>query len=195
MRIALALLLVAGCGAGDITTGDDTTGDDAPTIDGGGDDVPDATPANEPAGLMGTTSAHNAIRAGVGVGPLTWDPALAVIAQGWADQCVDQDAPIGLIDHNDNRSDTYPEYVGENVYGSGGSASGTDATALWASEESDYDYATNTCSGICGHYTQIVWRDTTKIGCGISSCPGLTYGNSVVCNYAPGGNVGGQRPY
>jgi uncharacterized protein YkwD len=186
----VAVLVGTACG-GDITsTGDDQVGDDAPP-------APDAAnpPEDEPAGLVGTTDAHNQVRAAHGVAPLVWDPALAAIAQAWAEQCVDVEAPIGLIDHNAGRSDGYPEYVGENIYGSGGPASGTDAVALWASEEADYDYASNTCSSVCGHYTQIVWADTTKVGCGIYSCPGLAYGNSVVCNYAPGGNIGGQRPY
>lgn len=205
---ALALVaLSAGC-VGSISGGaddDDDDGDDDPQSDGGGGGggdgggggAPDAgVPLDEePAGLEGITAAHNAVRAMVGVGPMTWDPEVAAIAQAWANQCVDVQAPAGLIDHNAGRSDGYPEYVGENIYGSGGPASGTDAVALWASEEADYDYATNTCSGVCGHYTQVVWATSTKLGCGISSCPGLTYGNSVVCNYAPGGNIGGQRPY
>jgi pathogenesis-related protein 1 len=191
MRTVLALVVLTGCGVGDISGGDDQASPDAPP----GTFI-DAMPAvDEPPGLVGVTSAHNAVRAGVGVGPLTWDPALAAIAQGWADQCVDNEAPAGLIDHNANRSATYPTYVGENVYGASGSATGTDAVSSWASESADYDYATNTCSGICGHYTQIVWRDTTKVGCGISTCAGLTYGHSIVCDYGPGGNVNGQRPY
>lgn len=196
-------LLAAACG-GEITPGDD---DDAPAPDADPDApdadptrpdadpaAPDATPADEPPGLVGTTAAHNQVRAAHGVAPLVWDPALAAIAQGWAEQCVDTQAPIGLIDHNPNRSDGYGEYVGENIYGSGGAASGTDAVALWVAEEANYDYDTNTCNGVCGHYTQVVWATTTKLGCGIHTCPGLTYGNSVVCNYAPGGNDGG-RPY
>src|SRR5262245_60500486 len=149
MRRWLLISLVAACG-GD---GDD----DSSTVD-----APPA--ANEPAGLEGTTAAHNAIRAAHGVGPLTWDPALAAIAQAWAEQCTDVQQPIGLVDHNEGRSDNYPEYVGENIYGSGGQASGTDAVALWAEEEADYDYAGNSCNGVCGHYTQIVWRTSTKIG-------------------------------
>jgi pathogenesis-related protein 1 len=65
----------------------------------------------------------------------------------------------------------------------------------WASERTNYDYATNTCNGICGHYTQIVWRATRKLGCAVGVCQNLTYRTSLVCNYGPGGNVGGQRPY
>ncbi|RIL07002.1 MAG: hypothetical protein DCC71_04625 [Proteobacteria bacterium] len=47
---------------------------------------------------------------------------------------------------------------------------------------------------VCGHYTRVVWATTELVGCGIASCPGLAFGNSVICNYGPGGNTGG-RPY
>jgi pathogenesis-related protein 1 len=164
----------------------------------GGDDTGDSGDGppitNEPPGLEGTVAAHNAVRAEVGVEPLTWDPDLAAIAAAWAARCIDDEAPSGLIDHNEGRSDTYPEYVGENIYGSSGQASGTDAVASWAEEEADYDYASNSCNGVCGHYTQIVWRATTKVGCALHDCAGLQFGSTVVCNYAVGGNSGG-RPY
>ena len=189
---ALALLAAAGCGADD---GSATTADDGAAATDAAIDAPPIV--GEPPGLVGTTAAHNAARAQVGVGPLTWDPALAAIAAAWAAQCHDTDAPIGLIDHNPGRSNGYPTYVGENIYGSGGGASGTDAVALWISEQAHYDHATNTCAGgaICGHYTQVVWRATTKVGCALHDCPGLQYGSSVVCDYGPGGNIGGQAPY
>lgn len=101
-----------------------------------------------------------------------------------------------MIDHNAGRSTGYPYYVGENTYAAGGSTiNPAQAVGLWASEASQYDYASNSCSGVCGHYTQIVWRSTVEVGCGFAVCPNLQYGASLVCNYAPGGNVGGQRPY
>ncbi len=172
-------------------------GADAPI--GGGADAPVAlidARNDEPAGLSGITALHNQVRAMVGVAPLTWDPDLAAVAQGWADQCVDVQAPIGLVDHNAGRSDTYPGYVGENIYGSGGSATPQGAVSLWASEQANYDYASNTCATgkVCGHYTQLVWAATERLGCGLSNCPGLTYGSTIVCDYSPGGNTGG-RPY
>jgi pathogenesis-related protein 1 len=188
------VVVSAACSGQILPGGDDDPGDDDP----GGRDAqpggPDAVFADEPPGLVGTTAAHNQVRAAHGVAPLTWDPALAAIAQRWAEACVDQQAPAGLIDHNPGRSDDYPGYVGENIYGAAGPASGTDAVARWAAEEADYDHATDTCSRVCGHYTQVVWATTTQVGCGIHTCPGLVYGNSVVCNYAPGGNTGGP-PY
>jgi pathogenesis-related protein 1 len=66
---------------------------------------------------------------------------------------------------------------------------------LWASERPSYDYASNTCSGSCGHYTQLVWRATLKLGCAIGDCPSLAFRTALVCDYGPGGNVGNQRPY
>ncbi|HVV87929.1 MAG TPA: CAP domain-containing protein [Kofleriaceae bacterium] len=199
----LLALLAAGAAftAGAAACGDDGggAGTDAPPgsdPDAAPGDV-DAPPAGEPPGLEGTVAAHNAVRAEVGVGPLTWEPALATIAANWAAQCVDTEQPIGLVDHNAGRSDGYPTYVGENIYGSGGQATGTDAVALWASEKAHYDHATNTCAAgqICGHYTQLVWRATTKVGCALHHCPNLQFGWTVVCDYAPGGNIGNQSPY
>jgi hypothetical protein len=194
MRVvhAVIALTVAACN-GDIDGGDDDSGgggDGGGGGDsGGGIDAPPVV--GEPPGLVGTTDAHNVERASHGVPPLTWDPALAAIAQAWAEQCVDTMAPTGLIDHNPNRGQNYPESVGENIYGSGGQASGTAAVALWIQEEANYNLQNNTCSGVCGHWTQVVWRTTTKVGCGLHNCPGLQFGSSVVCNYAPAGNSGG----
>lgn len=181
--------------------------------DAGSNPVPrDAQPApadgaapQEPAGLEGTVAAHNAARAEVGVGPLRWDPSLAAIAEAWVRQCRDVLDPRGLVDHNAGRSVGYPTSVGENIYGSMGTASGVSAVARWVGEKVNYHHDTNSCESscgpggnqpcVCGHYTQVVWRNTTRVGCARHSCPGLTYGNTVVCNYAPAGNVSGQSPY
>jgi hypothetical protein len=150
--------------------------------------------AIEPPGLEGTLAAHNEIRSALGIAPLVWDAELAASAQAWADQCVDLAAPIGIVDENADRSDGFPWYVGENVYGSAGAATGMAAVALWAAEAQSYDYESNTCSAVCGHYTQTVWAATERVGCGLSSCPELAFGNTVICDYGPGGNTGG-RPY
>jgi len=164
--------------------------------------VPDAAPM-EPAMLAGITQAHNDVRAMVSpqdpLPPLVWDAQLAAVASAWVAMCRDTAAPQGLIDHNPDRSVGQPSYIGENVFGGSGPPSVSavaQAVQLWASEGASYDYATNSCSGgTCGHYTQIVWRATRKLGCALGDCPGLTYRTSLVCNYGPGGNVNGQRPY
>jgi hypothetical protein len=71
----------------------------------------------------------------------------------------------------------------------------------WASEADDYHYDTNTCSGACGHYTQMVWDDTRRLGCGYKMCTtgspfnGFPTWHFWVCDYDPRGNLNGIRPY
>jgi hypothetical protein len=76
--------------------------------------------------------------------------------------------------------------------------------AAWGGEASFYDYATNSCSAgkDCGHYTQIVWRDSVRAGCAHHTCTtNSPFGaqnpswDFWVCDYEPPGNVVGQRPY
>ena len=113
---------------------------------------------------------------------------------GWAETCTDEDAYVGLLDHNPNRGADYPGSVGENIFAASYVASGADAVAYWVAEKQYYDYDSNSCSRVCGHYTQVVWRETTKLGCGVYNCPNLDYNYAIVCNYAPAGN-NGSRPY
>jgi pathogenesis-related protein 1 len=163
-------------------------------------DRPDAAGGiGEPAELDGITLAHNVVRAAIDTDvplpQLAWNDALEATAAAWAAQCIDMDGVAGLVDHNPNRSQGHPYYVGENIYGSSGNATAEGAVELWVSEGEDYDYATNSCSGLtCGHYTQVVWRATRELGCAKHDCPGLTYGSTIVCDYGPGGNDG-NRPY
>jgi hypothetical protein len=147
--------------------------------------------------------AHNQARSGPlnpppspALPPVSWDAILGDSVYNYAIRCVGQG---GLLMHNANRSTDYQAlggdgYVGENIYGSSGRTVTPDAAVtLWMDEASSYDYASN--SGNAGHYTQVVWRDSVRIGCAIVDCPALTYHNTVICDYAPGGNVNGQRPY
>jgi len=199
---AIGLVVLMSCSG---NVGDDQgaplTDGQNPTDGPGSPDDSRAVPGGvgEPPELLGITLAHNQIRNAVDTPDplpfLTWSDSLATTAAAWAAQCVDTDAPIGLIDHNDGRSTGHPYYVGENIYGSGGSASAQEAVTLWASEGANYNYAANSCSGAtCGHYTQVVWRATLEVGCALQVCPGLQFGASIVCDYGPGGNSGG-KPY
>jgi pathogenesis-related protein 1 len=170
-----------------------------PMHDGTVADVPGGV--GEPAELAGMTLATNQVRAMVVTDPplpsLQWDPQLASYAAAWLAMCQDTEAPIGLVDHDPNRTNVagYP-YIGENIYASSGAATAQDAVTDWASEGTSYDYATNTCASgaVCGHYTQLVWRTTTHVGCALKSCAGLAFPSTIVCDYGPGGNDGG-KPY
>lgn len=116
--------------------------------------------------------------------PLTWDDDIAAVAQAWAEGCV--------FEHSGGD-------LGENLaFFSGETSTGADVVALWAAEAADYDLASNGCAAgrVCGHYTQIVWRDTTRVGCGAALCTiNGSEGRSWVCNYNPPGNWVGERPY
>ena len=151
--------------------------------------------SGEPAELTGITDLHNRERRKVGVPGLAWDPALAAIAQAWAAKCTDKDAPSGLVDHNPNRGVGYQGSVGENIFGSTATPSAQQAVGSWVGELQSYNYAQNTCSGVCGHYTQVVWKTTQKVGCAVYTCNSLKFSGTLVCNYSPAGNVNGQRPY
>nr|CAH8865996.1 unnamed protein product [Trichobilharzia regenti] len=116
---------------------------------------------------------------------LQWDNDLAYHAQLLADECV--------FRHNDVELPQY-KYVGQNIaiY-----PTVEKAVAAWFDEYKEYDYNTQYCYGVCGHYTQMVWQNTTHVGCGLRNCTQrLGYqGISVICNYGEGGNWGGQYPY
>ena len=195
----IALGVVAAC-SGDI---DSSSLTDASGGGGSGTNYMDAPAATgEPANMMGTTDAHNAIRAmvdttNIAAGPLPpmkWDPALATLATNWASQCTDMDGN-GLVDHSSQqyRSNAAGyQYVGENIYASGGNATGPQAVDYWAMEKANFTYP-NVTSGT-GHYTQIVWRTSVNVGCALVNCPALQYKSVVLCNYGPGGNSGGA-PY
>ncbi|XP_052061740.1 GLIPR1-like protein 1 [Mytilus californianus] len=128
---------------------------------------------------------------------MTWSKQLASVAQAHADKCI--------WSHNSERSSQASSfsYVGENLYVTTSSYEYLDkGVASWVNEKKDYDYASNSCSGVCGHYTQLVWADSTKLGCAVGSCPTMTNLPSyfknvkfVVCNYGPGGNYNGRKPY
>jgi hypothetical protein len=183
-RWGLVFAILAACG------GDDGSG--------AGTDAPTGSNSGEPANLAGILAAHNTVRAMVQtspeLAPLTWNADLAATAAAWVAKCTDTDHN-GLVDHNDGRSDGHPYYVGENIYASSGTASGPDAVTSWAAESAHYTYSTNTCNGVCGHYTQIVWRDTLEVGCALGTCAGLQFPSTIVCDYGPGGNISNQKPY
>ena len=82
---------------------------------------------------------------------------------------------------------------GENLYKiTGGRIAPSNVVEQWAAEARDYQYKSNTCRGVCGHYTQIVWRNTKRVGCAVARS-GRT--EVWVCNYDPLGNWVGERPY
>jgi hypothetical protein len=155
----------------------------------------------EPSSVTGVTARHNQVRANVSppanppLPPLCYDASVASVAQQWADGCTWA-----------HRSNLQQLGLGENLYAytTSGPPPATPqllAVDAWAAEASNYNYAANSCSGVCGHYTQVVWRNSDRLGCAVKQCTtgspfaGFPTWWFVVCNYQPPGNYVGQRPY
>jgi len=112
---------------------------------------------------------------------IKWDSQLARSAQDHANKCVFEHTSASV------RS------FGENLWASPANNPGT-AVRLWFDEVRDGQCnCFNTYKACCGHYTQIVWAETNKVGCGLAYCgnvanaPGQQY--LMVCHYNPAGNV------
>ena len=140
-------------------------------------------------------TAHNTERKKLGLPWLTWDDTMAKNAEQWAKIL----AQKWVMEH---ASPEVRKNMGENLYFFSTTArvlksDGSDASQMWIDEKPYYSYSTNNCtSRECRHYTQIIWKSTTHIGCGRASKKSPS-GTSVywVCRYDPAGNYVGQKPY
>lgn len=133
--------------------------------------------------------AHNAVRTQVGVGPVIWDATAADFAQRYVSTLA------GTCDLRHSAGSGY----GENLAAWTGDAPPTQAVAQWAEEKSSYRGGGGPFRNsdmVAGHYTQVVWRATTHVGCGRTSCSkdGFTW-TLLSCNYSPPGNMLGARTY
>lgn len=134
-------------------------------------------------------AAHNAERRAAGVQPMAWDAALAQRASAYAQHL----AATGTFQHSDRR---LRRGIGENLWtGTRGAYSPEHMVGNWASEKRWYQagmfpYVSRTGRWEqVAHYTQIIWRGTTKVGCAVSSARGR---DVLVCYYSPAGNVDGR---
>lgn len=145
---------------------------------------------NMPTQIAEFLKVHNDARAEVGAPPLVWDDKLAAFAQEWADHLV---AKGGGLEHRtdnkygENLAGYMPETGMRPVHGA----------KLWYDEIKNYDAVNNTKvdpNGVAiGHYTQMVWRKSTKVGFGIAMG---NDGMAILCaNYDPVGNFNNEHPY
>ena len=126
---------------------------------------------------------HNAYRATHCAPALTWSQQVATTAQQWANACTSNGQ--GGFAHDPQK--TYGESLAW-----GQSLSGTGAVDLWYAENSKYKFADPEWNSSVGHFTQLVWKGSTQIGCGVASCGGQ---NFWVCRYSPPGNFNVSTQY
>lgn len=129
--------------------------------------------------------AHNKVRATHGLQPLVWDEELAVSATDWSEHLAGSGCDLT------HSQDGY----GENLYMTSGWASEGEVVNSWADEAEDYDTRTHTCAQgkVCGHFTQIIWAKTERVGCGMARCG--VGGEVWTCKYDPLGNYAGRAPF
>ncbi|XP_026504729.1 GLIPR1-like protein 2 [Terrapene carolina triunguis] len=125
----------------------------------------------------------------------TWDAALARTARAWAKKCLFKHSP-----YLTEKFMSHPHYghVGENIWtGHYGLFGVPEAIKLWTDEVQHYNLQTNKCTKTCGHYTQVVWDNSHKVGCAVVFCriaAGIRDAAHFVCNYVPSGNYP-RKPY
>ncbi len=132
---------------------------------------------------------HNDIRAELYSGStLEWNQTLALSAQKYADIL----ASNGTFEHSGWG-------YGENLYASSYESLYSDAINVWYDEKDNYNYADNSCipGTQCGHYTQMIWKNTNEFGCGKAIYQSGQYQGwtVIVCQYDPPGNYIGEKPY
>jgi pathogenesis-related protein 1 len=188
--VAIVAVISACSGAGD----DEPAGGAA---GGGGQPSKPGTPpvTSDFPDARAYVDAHNQVRAAVKepagysgswqpVPPVAWSDEVAATAQQWANH-LKETKNCGL-EH------AMGSGYGENL-AAGTSVDAERAVEMWASEIENYSYSPKyTFETNTGHYTQIVWRGTERIGCASAACSNR---NVVVCRYDPPGNFIGAKIY
>lgn len=137
-------------------------------------------------------AAHNRERAALDLPALEWDDKLSADARTWARAL----SSTNSFEHSrDNPDDPDPQ--GENLWaGTPGAFSPEQMVGLWIDEKHNYrpgpipNVSRTGDFEDVGHYTQVIWRATRKVGCAL-----VTGGaeDVLVCRYSQGGNVIGEQ--
>ena len=160
---------------------------DCPAVDASSGHGPRFTPPDELATRL--LAAHNQARAEAGVPPLVWDRELAAAAAAYGPTLTHLGRPI----HAERLGRNCPH---ENLLQSSrGGRTPEQMVAYWVSERHNYVPGTFPNVSRTGrwsdvaHYTQIIWRATTRVGCAVHA--DLNY-DWLICRYTPPGNIDGR---
>lgn len=134
---------------------------------------------------------HNAARAEVGAPPLVWDSALAISAASYGPALA---ASVGPLRHSPR--ETRPGQRENLAMAWTETTSPEQLVGLWTDEKRIFFTGVFPAVSRTGkweevaHYTQMVWRTTTHVGCALYPAPnGWTY---LICRYTPPGNIDGK---
>ncbi|KAL1124716.1 hypothetical protein AAG570_001339 [Ranatra chinensis] len=117
---------------------------------------------------------------------MKWHKGAANSAQKWASAC-------RMLTHDTVKGRWVEKFgsCGQNIFISTQQVPWHYAIKTWYLEKNNFTYGSQNNSLIdVGHYTQLIWYATHRLGCGFSKCltpAGKTY-FSYVCNYCPIGN-------
>ncbi|WP_298466441.1 CAP domain-containing protein [uncultured Erythrobacter sp.] len=205
MMVSALALCIAACGGDDApppAAASAPIAAPSPTPSPSPSPSPTPTPTPTPTGggtssaqdrlLQSMLASHNQARAEVGTPDLVLDADLSRQALEYATEM----ARTGSFQHSPGSS---RPNQGENLWaGTAGRFTHEEQAAGWIDEKQYYihdrfPYVSSTGRWQdVGHYTQIIWRNTERLGCGIATGGNRDY---VVCRYSPPGNVTGQFAY
>jgi len=155
-----------------------------------------APPPPPPSSGNSWVDLHNQFRAQYGVGPLSYDGGLSQDATNSLSYYLSSAQPRGCGDIQHDTAYLWANGIGENLYTYGvwGMALSNDdnshineAINSWMSEANDWFGHTG---GVTGHFTQVVWRATSLVGCGVRYCDNGGSNVMVSCRYRVAGNSG-----
>jgi len=144
-------------------------------------------PANVAARIL---AIHNRERAAADVAPLVWDPALEAGAAAYAREL----AARGVLRHSNRQA---RRGIGENLWmGSRGYWPVDAMVGSWTAERRFFragvfpNVSRNGNWAEVGHYSQMIWPTTTRVGCAIGTSQRW---EALVCRYSPAGNIDNRR--
>jgi len=114
--------------------------------------------------------------------PLVWDSDLADAAKADIAECTPDPehkragSNLSSVNPAPENYDAWVEFARTAVHG-------------WHEEETKYPYNNPHYDESWGHFTQMVWRNTTRIGCAMGHCPTtVNYPGRLYCYYSFFGN-------